>query len=181
MTMMTVFDLAKGGQPRAETEDDREIMQALQPFGVTLERWQAATPLAPGADQEAVLVAYAADVARLRELGGYQSVDVVRVHPEHPDREVMRKKFLAEHTHADDEVRFFVEGSGAFYLRDDEVVLQVVCTAGDLISVPRQTRHWFDMGPTPRFTAIRLFTTPDGWQAAFTGDPIADTIPQYTP
>jgi 1,2-dihydroxy-3-keto-5-methylthiopentene dioxygenase len=181
MTMITVFDLAKAGQQRAETADDGEITKALLPFGVTLERWQASKQLAPGADQAAVLEAYAADVERLCKLGGYQSVDVVRMHPEHPDREAMRKKFLEEHTHADDEVRVFVEGSGAFYLRDDEVVLRVVCTAGDLISVPRQTRHWFDMGPAPRFTAIRLFTTPDGWQATFTGDAIANTIPKYAP
>ena len=50
---------------------------------------------------------------------------------------------------------------------------------GDLISVPAGTRHWFDMGPTPRFTAIRLFTTPAGWVADFTGTPIARSFPSY--
>jgi 1,2-dihydroxy-3-keto-5-methylthiopentene dioxygenase len=48
-----------------------------------------------------------------------------------------------------------------------------------LISVPAGTRHWFDMGPTPRFTAIRLFTTPAGWVANFTGTPIAGGFPSY--
>ena len=36
----------------------------------------------------------------------------------------MRQKFLSEHTHDDDEVRFFVEGAGAFYLRNDDTVLK---------------------------------------------------------
>jgi 1,2-dihydroxy-3-keto-5-methylthiopentene dioxygenase len=30
------------------------------------------------------------------------------------------------------------------------------------------------------FAAIRLFTTPDGWVAEFTGDKIADDMPKYT-
>ena len=52
---------------------------------------------------------------------------------------------------------------------------------GDLISVPAGMRHWFDMGPTPRFTAVRLFTNADGWIAKFTGDAIADRFPRHEP
>jgi 1,2-dihydroxy-3-keto-5-methylthiopentene dioxygenase len=54
-----------------------------------------------------------------------------------------------------------------------------LCERGDLISVPAGTRHWFDMGPAPRFTAIRLFTTPAGWVANFTGEPIARGFPSF--
>jgi len=179
MTTITVFDLSKGLSPVSQITDTREIIKALVPFDVRFERWQATRELPPGAGQDEVLEAYAADVDRLKKIGGYQSADVVRMRPDHPDREVMRQKFLSEHTHADDEVRFFVEGAGAFYLRNKEQVLQVVCTAGDLLSVPKQTRHWFDMGPKPLFAAIRLFTTPEGWVAEFTGDRIADNIPKY--
>ena len=179
MTILTVYDLTKGNTPRAATRDAREIMTALVPFDVRYERWEASKPLAPGAGQDVVLEAYARDIDRLKKIGGYQSVDVVRLHPEHPDRDAMRQKFLAEHEHADDEVRFFVEGAGAFYLRNNQHVLKVVCEQGDLLSVPKQTRHWFDMGPRPFFAAIRLFTTPDGWVATFTGDKIADMIPGY--
>jgi len=49
----------------------------------------------------------------------------------------------------------------------------VLCTKGDLISVPANTPHWFDMGPNPNFTAIRLFNNPEGWVANFTGSDIA--------
>lgn len=179
MTTMTVYDLTKGKSPRAATRDEREIKKALLPFDVRFERWEASVKLPPGAGQDAVLEAYAKDIDRLKKIGGYQSVDVVRMHPEHPDRDAMRNKFLSEHTHADDEVRFFVEGAGAFYLRNNEHVLKLVCEAGDLLSVPAHTRHWFDMGPRPFFAAIRLFTTPEGWVASFTGDKIADTIPKH--
>jgi 1,2-dihydroxy-3-keto-5-methylthiopentene dioxygenase len=47
-----------------------------------------------------------------------------------------------------------------------------------LISVPAGTRHWFDMGPDPEFTAVRLFVNPDGWVAAFTGETIAQNFPR---
>jgi 1,2-dihydroxy-3-keto-5-methylthiopentene dioxygenase len=179
MTQLTAFDLKKDKTPTSATRDEREIRRALMPFDVRFERWEATAQLPPGAGQDAVLAAYRRDVDRMMKLGGYQSVDVVRIHPEHPDREAMRQKFLSEHTHDDDEVRFFVEGAGAFYLRNDDTVLKLVCEKGDLLSVPKHTRHWFDMGPRPLFAAIRLFTTPEGWVATFTGDKIADTVPKY--
>ena len=90
---------------------------------------------------------------------------------------IIRRKFLAEHTHSEDEVRFFVEGQGLFCLHIGEEVLQVLCEADDWISVPAGTKHWFDMGPKPAFCALRFFDNPDGWVAAFTGDPIASLYP----
>ncbi|MCA1791158.1 MAG: hypothetical protein LC667_15280 [Thioalkalivibrio sp.] len=56
-------------------------------------------------------------------------------------------------------------------------VLGVHAEAGDLISVPAATRHWFDMGPAPHFTAIRLFTNTEGWVAQFSGEGIARRFP----
>src|SRR3546814_10298105 len=61
----------------------------------------------------------------------------------------MRAKFLDEHFHKEDEVRFFVAGSGLFTLHVDGKVYEVLCTQGDLIAVPDSTTHWFDMGPEP--------------------------------
>jgi 1,2-dihydroxy-3-keto-5-methylthiopentene dioxygenase len=52
-------------------------------------------------------------------------------------------------------------------------VYAVLCERGDLISIPENYRHWFDMGRDPFFTAIRFFTRTEGWIAHFTGDPIA--------
>ena len=110
---------------------------------------------------------------------GFQSVDVISLHPEHPQKDVMREKFLNEHIHTDDEVRFFVDGQGLFYLHFDETVMTVLCEKGDLISVPAHTRHWFDMGPAPDFKCIRLFTDEAGWVAQFTGDAIASRYPRF--
>ncbi|MEC9482011.1 MAG: cupin, partial [Halomonas sp.] len=53
------------------------------------------------------------------------------------------------------------------------------CAAGDLISVPAGTPHWFDMGPEPNFMAIRLFTDSQDWVARMTGSDIASRFPRY--
>jgi 1,2-dihydroxy-3-keto-5-methylthiopentene dioxygenase len=90
----------------------------------------------------------------------------------------MRDKVLHEHTHADFEVRFFVEGRGLFNLRKNGKVYAMLCERGDLLSVPAGTTHWFDMGPQPQLKAIRLFAIAEGWVATFTGDKIADRFPR---
>ena len=158
--------------------DPTEIARALSAIGVRYERWET-KPLDHDAQPDEILVSYQSEIDQLKAAGGYQTADVVRMLPDAPNREEMRSKFLDEHIHTEDEVRFFVEGSGAFYLHGPDTVYQMICTQGDLISVPAGLKHWFDMGPAPFFTAVRLFTNPDGWVAQFTGDPIAQRIPLY--
>ena len=70
-----------------------------------------------------------------------------------------------------------MQGRGRFYFNVAEHVYMLTAAAGDLISVPPGTAHWFDMGAQPSFTAIRLFTTPEGWVANFTGSDIATRFP----
>ena len=179
---MTTLTLAPEDRSRAQTLTDPEaIRAALAEVGVLYARWEASEPLAADASPDDVLRAYAAPIAALDARHGFRSVDVVRMHPEHPSREAARARFLAEHTHDDFEMRFFVEGSGSFYLHIGDTVYTVRCSAGDLLSVPPATRHWFDMGERPFFTAIRLFTTPGGWEACFTGSDIATRFPGHDP
>ena len=179
MSRLTVYSEDSTARPLLDTTDGAEIAAALEAIRVRFERWSASRELAADVDDAAVLEAYRGDIERLKSECGYQSVDVLRCLPDNPNRETLRRKFLDEHTHDDDEVRFFVEGAGMFYLRAAGKVHMTLCERGDLISVPAGTRHWFDMGPTPRFTAIRLFTTPAGWVANFTGTPIARSFPSY--
>lgn len=179
MTQLTVYPDTDPSVTLLDTTDGIEIANALSEIDVVFERWQAAVELPDDADQAAVLAAYDAEVQRLMREGGYQTVDVVRVTPDHPDRVAMRQKFLAEHTHAEDEVRFFVEGAGAFYLRKGGKVFRVVCERNDLLSVPAGITHWFDTGARPHFCAIRIFTSADGWVGHFTGDDIASRFPKF--
>jgi 1,2-dihydroxy-3-keto-5-methylthiopentene dioxygenase len=184
MTTLVIHPDTDADSTTLRTTDAGEITAELARRGVRYEQWAAGGTLAPGAGSDDVLAAYAADVDRLRS-EGYETVDVVRLVPDESDPDwpataaVARQKFLAEHTHADDEVRFFVEGRGAFYLRIDGEVLIVVCEAGDLLSVPADTTHWFDMGTRPHFAAIRFFRIAEGWVGNFTGDDIAERFEAF--
>ena len=158
--------------------DFNGIANRLSEIGVQFERWEAGCLLGPDATQETVLSAYREPVERLQRLYGFQSADVISVTSNHPQKNELRGKFLSEHVHGDFEVRFFVEGRGLFFLHPDDRVYAVLCEQGDLISVPAQVKHWFDMGAEPDLKCIRLFTTPEGWVAQFSGDPIADGFPK---
>ncbi len=167
-----------------ERSSDLPRLQAiLGKRGVRLERWRADIALPDGATSDTILAAYAPELARLRTEAGYPSADVVRFVPDDANpawpelAAAARAKFLAEHRHGEDEVRFFVEGGGVFFLRFDDGVIAIRCERGDLLGVPAGTRHWFDMGSRPRFCAIRVFSTTDGWVATFTGDDIASRHP----
>jgi 1,2-dihydroxy-3-keto-5-methylthiopentene dioxygenase len=176
---LRVYDELAPHAPLVHTSDGAEIARELGAVGIRFERWDATTELAPDADQAAVLAAYAASVARVQADGGYGTVDVLRLAKGTPNIAPMREKFLREHAHTEDEVRFFVAGSGAFYLHLHGKVFQAICVRGDLISVPAGTTHWFDMGPDPEFTAIRWFNDQAGWVPEYTGSDIASRFPLY--
>jgi 1,2-dihydroxy-3-keto-5-methylthiopentene dioxygenase len=180
MSRLRVFHDTNGGEPVKVTSKHDEIAKELGAVGVRFEQWQANKPVAPGASQDDVIAAYREDIERLKRDEGYQAVDVVSLSPDNPDRAAFRAKFLNEHTHAEDEVRFFVAGRGLFTLHISEKVYEVLCERGDLIRVPHGTRHWFDMSESPYFVAIRLFTNPAGWVAEFTGSDIAERFPRLS-
>jgi len=151
--------------------DPSAVRQFLDVRGIVHERWSADRNLPSGATDEQVLAAYDYLLKPLMNKGGYQTADVIRVDGHTPNLEGIREKFIREHTHSEDEVRVFVEGQGFFWFhkegRDDDV-FALLCERGDLISVPANTKHWFDLGDIPKVCAIRIFTDQAGW------------VPQYT-
>lgn len=177
MSELKIYAVDNPAQVKIYT-DFAQISEQLKAQGVRFERWQANALLADDASSETIISAYRADIDRLMAENGFQSVDVVSLNPNHPDKAMLRQKFINEHTHSEFEVRFFVDGHGLFYLHLGDEVYTVLCEKGDLISVPAGTTHWFDMGPNPNFKAIRLFTNPEGWVASFTGSEIANQFPR---
>ena len=181
MSRLRIFDEADPAIPLLNTRDHATMAAQLASIDVRFEQWEATQPIAPGAASDEVLQAYRHEIDRLIADNGFRTVDVVSIAPDHPDREAMRRKFLDEHFHKEDEVRFFVAGAGLFSLHVAGKVFEILCEAGDLIGVPDGTTHWFDMGAAPHFVAIRFFTEPDGWVGHFTGNDIAQRFPRYQP
>jgi 1,2-dihydroxy-3-keto-5-methylthiopentene dioxygenase len=178
MTTLSIFHQRKPETPEQVLDNPADIASVLGEQGIRFERWPTRA-LPSDAGQDDILDAYAEEVEHLKLDGGFVTADVVSLTADNPQKDAFRQKFLDEHTHSEDEVRFFVRGQGLFYLHLGDRVYAVLCQRNDLISVPHGTRHWFDMGPEPEFTCIRLFTNPEGWVAEFTGEDIASRLPRY--
>jgi 1,2-dihydroxy-3-keto-5-methylthiopentene dioxygenase len=179
MSRLTIYPDNNPSKPDLDTTDAAKMREALNTINVTFERWEASKQFARDAADAEVIEAYNNDIERIKKIGGYQTVDILRVNDATPDKPAIRAKFLNEHTHSEDEVRFFVEGAGIFYLRINGKVYMTLCERGDLLSVPAGITHWFDMGPEPDITAIRFFDNKEGWVPHFTGDKIADEFPKF--
>lgn len=145
-----------------------EIREYLAPHGIWHERWQMEDRVNPDATAEEILAAYAPEVRRLMDAGGYTTADVINVTPEVPGLQEMLDRFKKEHTHSEDEVRFIVKGRGIFYIHPTTgPVFSIQVEGGDLINVPKGTRHWFDLCEDRTIRAIRLFQDKTGWTPAY--------------
>lgn len=144
--------------------DDADVRSFLAAHGIDYEKWTLDADTADTASPEALLVAYAARLDALKARGGYTTADVIDVTPDTPGLAEMLARFNREHWHDEDEVRLVVEGRGLFHIHPpDGPVFAVEVERGDLIRVPKGTRHWFDLCGERRIRAIRLFQNATGW------------------
>jgi 1,2-dihydroxy-3-keto-5-methylthiopentene dioxygenase len=174
MSQLTIFDDLRPETPVLRTDDAAAMARELAAIGVQFERWDSPVALDEDAAPEAILEAYKPYLDELMGEKGAGSADVISLTPENPNVAALRAKFLSEHIHTEDEIRFFVRGGGHFVMHVNGRVYDAYCEAGDLISVPANTRHWFDAGEKPRFTALRVFTDTTGWTPHYTGDAISE-------
>ena len=163
MALVTIHD-----EERTLT-DSNAITEHLAGCGIDYEKWIPAHPVAVDASAEQILEAYSGDIEKLKVRGGYVTADVIDVSPETPGLEEMLAKFNREHWHDEDEVRFVISGHGLFHIHSQTgPVIGIEVEAGDLIRVPRGTRHWFNLCSDRRIRAIRLFQEMAGWTPQYT-------------
>jgi 1,2-dihydroxy-3-keto-5-methylthiopentene dioxygenase len=150
-----------------------EVCTFLAGLGIDYERWETSVPVSPDASAEQILEAYAEQIARLKTEGGYVTADVIDVNPNTPGLDSMLAKFNIEHWHDEDEVRYIVAGRGLFHIHPPNgPVIAIEVETGDLIRVPRGTRHWFDLCGDRQIRAIRLFQDVSGWTPHYTGSAV---------
>ena len=149
--------------------DAQEVAEYLTTVGIDYERWLPDHPVSADAPPEDILRAYSNEIEELKARGGYVTADVIDVGPETPGLEAMLAKFNSEHWHDEDEVRFIIAGHGLFHIHAKTgTVIAIEVEAGDLIRVPRGTRHWFNLCADRRIRAIRLFQDMAGWTPHYT-------------
>jgi len=171
MALVTILDEEK-------TITEREAIAAyLNRYGIDYEQWMPARPVATDAPAEEILKAYTKEIDELKTRGGYVTADVIDVNPETPGLEAMLAKFNREHWHDEDEVRFIIAGHGLFHIHPKAgPVVGVEVEAGDLIRVPRGTRHWFNLCADRRIRAIRLFQDMAGWTPLYTDSGVDESF-----
>jgi 1,2-dihydroxy-3-keto-5-methylthiopentene dioxygenase len=155
---------------RRALREQAEVCEYLAGIGIEYERWESPAELPVDARSEAILSAYADQIENLKRRGGYVTADVIDVNPDTPGLDAMLARFNIEHTHDEDEVRYIIAGRGLFHIHPERsAVVAIEVEAGDLIRVPRGTKHWFDLCGDRRIRAIRLFQEKSGWTPHYTG------------
>ena len=145
------------------------VRDTLSEIGIDYARWENIKNIPADATDDEILSAYADEIEELKASGGYVTADVINVVPVTPGLEEMLAKFNREHWHAEDEVRFIVKGHGLFHIAPENGdVVSIEMEAGDMIRVPRGTRHWFNLCGDRTIRAIRLFQDASGWTPHYT-------------
>lgn len=146
-----------------------EITEYLATLGIDYERWENLKQVSADATDQEILDGYADEIETLKQKGGYVTADVIDVVPTTPGLDAMLDKFNKEHWHDEDEVRFIVKGHGLFHIAPEGGdVVSIEMEAGDMIRVPRSTKHWFNLCGDRTVRAIRLFQDVSGWTPHYT-------------
>jgi 1,2-dihydroxy-3-keto-5-methylthiopentene dioxygenase len=134
----------------------------------TLRGWLAAVSLDDDR-KEQVLVGVDRYFEQLKASEGYTCRDLVVLHPDVPNLDVILAKFDKIHRHADDEVRYIVDGEGVFgFVRPDDSQVELTVQAEEYINVPADTEHWFYLTAAKRIKAVRYFIGTAGWVPEYT-------------
>ena len=120
-------------------------------------------------EKQQILDLYKPEIDALVAKNGYVTSDMVALSPETPKLDDILAVFKKEHYHTDDEVRFVASGRGIFSLKhktaDDYYDCEV--TPGDMIVVPANTWHYFELCDDKSIACVRVFKTKEGWVANF--------------
>jgi len=155
---------------------DSELIPYLTAHGIHYEYWPIdrlpeslrTQATLSAEEQSAVIAAFDSELQRMSRDYGYISHDMVVLNTvSTPNLDELLANFERFHRHSEDEVRFIVDGAGIFTLEREGDLFDVTVYAGDLISVPQGTRHYFTLTETRNVKAVRLFQTREGWVAIY--------------
>ncbi|MFC6332157.1 acireductone dioxygenase [Paenibacillus septentrionalis] len=124
-------------------------------------------------EKQEILDTFDAEIRDLAGRRGYRTWDIITLSEATPNLEELLAKFENVHTHTEDEVRAITAGKGIFIIKGNDEVgyFDVELEAGDVISVPEYTPHFFTLMDNKQIVAVRLFIETEGWIAHPHNDP----------
>ncbi|WP_166241659.1 1,2-dihydroxy-3-keto-5-methylthiopentene dioxygenase [Paenibacillus turpanensis] len=160
---------------------EENVKEFLNNQGVLYEHWDASKLPADlqekfvlsDEEKQQILSTFDSEIRDLAGRRGYRTWDVIALSEATPNIEELLKKFENVHTHTEDEVRAITAGNGIFIIKgsDDVGYFDVELSAGDVISVPEGTAHFFTLMSDRKIVAVRLFIETEGWIAHPFADP----------
>ncbi|XP_077009200.1 acireductone dioxygenase isoform X1 [Tamandua tetradactyla] len=107
------------------------------------------------------------ELEKIRKERNYSWMDIITISKEKlPNYEEKIKIFYEEHIHLDDEVRYILEGSGYFDVRDKEDKwIRIFMEKGDMVTLPAGIYHRFTLDEMNYVKAMRLFSGEPVWIA----------------
>jgi 1,2-dihydroxy-3-keto-5-methylthiopentene dioxygenase len=171
---MAILQLENSNTYREIDDIDRELVS----LNIQLQRWPVGDQpqLLPLLAQEQLnehekdLVLHQLDrYFQQLQARGYQSCDLMVLHPALPDLDKSMAKFHRAHTHAEDEVRYVIAGEGVFgFVRPDGSQVELTVQAEEYIQIPAGTEHWFHLTASCAIKAVRYFRDTPGWTPQYT-------------
>ena len=164
-----------------QTDNVSEIRSFFNERGIFFDQWVCDVVFDDTATANEIIAAYKKDLEPFMNENGYLTADVISINASTENYDLIRNKFNQEHTHTEDEIRFFVDGKGLFWFNlENQAVFNLLCERGDLISVPAGTKHWFDAGiQDPFVKAIRIFIDSSGWVPNYTDSSLENRFSDF--
>ena len=180
MSQLALYSQFNLREPYQVSEKVDVLSKQLAEDGIYFRRLPlVATPSNESLSDEQILGLYKNQIETVNEYMHYKVTDVASITTNDAVAISIRDRYLSEHTHDDDEVRFFIEGSILLYIHVEQRIHMLNCTAGDLVIIPAGVKHWLDIGPNPNFTCIRCYNTKQGLINKFTQSYIAESTPRW--
>lgn len=174
---MAILKIYKNKQLIKTSFTEEELKKDLAEIGVNFEIWNIDEEFDANSKLEDLEKIFSGKIKQVLKENNFSSYDIVSINPEMQGLDQLKEKFIPEHTHDDNEVRFFVDGEGLFCINHNDDIYQLLCQKGDYVSVPAHTKHWFDMGSRASFKCLRFFENKSGWIAKYTGSKISKEYP----
>jgi 1,2-dihydroxy-3-keto-5-methylthiopentene dioxygenase len=167
---MAILELENGQR----LTDIAAISEHLAVLGVKLQQWPIGNDPAtlsllaqPGLseeEKEAVLRSLDHYFETLKAESSYHSRDLIVLHPDVPNLDGMLAKFSPPHAHAEDEVRYIIDGEGVFgFIAPSGQQMELTIQPEEYINVPARTPHWFYLTSQRCIKAVRYFCGTEGW------------------